>query len=71
MKATPMTFLQTRTETAAPLATPLHALPALLRAAAARLLQRRPPKSPEDLLAAQTRRAEARAAVDRLMQHSH
>lgn len=64
-----MAFLQTRTATAAPLATPLFALPALLRASAARLVQRRPRTSPEDLLAAQARRAEARVAVDRLMRH--
>lgn len=58
-----MAFLQTQTRPAA--AAPIT-LASLFRAALRRIADR-PRKSPEDILAAQARRAEARAATDRLL----
>ncbi len=60
--------IQTRTETAASPADLLSGLPARLRAVLSRFTQGTE-KSPEDLLAAQARRAEARDATDRLLRH--
>ncbi|WP_323770874.1 hypothetical protein [Antarctobacter sp.] len=65
-----MAFLQIQTRTPLANRSPLAGLAGLIRAILTRHPNRqttRPRKSPEQILAAQTRRAEARAAVDRLL----
>lgn len=61
-----MAFLQIQTRTPLAVRSPLAGLAGLIRAILTRD-NNRPRKSPEQILAAQTRRAEARAAVDRLL----
>ncbi|MBT52305.1 MAG: hypothetical protein CMF72_02655 [Mameliella sp.] len=65
-----MAFLQIQTRTPLAARPPLAGLAGLIRAILTRQTNRdtnRPHKSPEQIIAAQTRRAEARAAVDHLL----